>query len=155
MAVAQLGVGDKRLRSRFVPVSGARTADQHRPMLPTSGSSVEPRPPLVRCVYRLPATVNRTEKTDTDCDLPGTEIVLAMGRGTSKLGGRRDRRATEIAGLRCGIEAEMTPTDTAEMYRGGAAETPAGKAFAGRRDDVLWSASLHAERLARPVARSL
>ena len=52
--------------------------------------------------------------------LPSGQTVPALGQGTWKMGERRDRRASETAALRAGIEVGMTLIDTAEMCGDGA-----------------------------------
>jgi diketogulonate reductase-like aldo/keto reductase len=69
--------------------------------------------------------------------LPGGETVPALGQGTWMMGERPDRRATEIAALRAGVELGMTLIDTAEMYGEGAAEILIGEAVGERRDDLF------------------
>jgi diketogulonate reductase-like aldo/keto reductase len=69
--------------------------------------------------------------------LPSGELIPVLGQGTWHLAERPDRRASEIAALRLGIDLGMTLIDTAEMYAGGGAEELVGEAIAGRRDDVF------------------
>ncbi|MGY3128545.1 diketogulonate reductase-like aldo/keto reductase [Agrococcus sp. UYP33] len=68
--------------------------------------------------------------------LPDGDIVPALGMGTWYMGERPDRRPTELAALRSGIEGGLTLIDTAEMYGDGAAEELVGEAVAGRRESV-------------------
>ncbi|HEV7449894.1 MAG TPA: aldo/keto reductase [Pseudonocardiaceae bacterium] len=69
--------------------------------------------------------------------LPSGETTSALGQGTWHFAERPERRASEIASLRLGIDLGMTVIDTAEMYADGAAEVLVGEAIAGRRDDVF------------------
>jgi diketogulonate reductase-like aldo/keto reductase len=69
--------------------------------------------------------------------LPSGELVPVLGQGTWGMGEHRERRATEIAALRIGLELGMTLIDTAEMYGGGAAEELVGEAISGQRDEVF------------------
>jgi diketogulonate reductase-like aldo/keto reductase len=48
-----------------------------------------------------------------------------------------DRRASEIAALRTGIELGMTLIDTAEAYADGASEELVAEAIGGQRDDLF------------------
>lgn len=68
--------------------------------------------------------------------LPGGGTVPALGLGTWYMGERPDRRPTELAALRTGIENGLTLIDTAEMYGDGAAEELVGEAVVGRRDSI-------------------
>ena len=88
----------------------------------------------------------RTMKTVT---LPCGQTVPALGQGTWKMGERRDRRASEIAALRAGIEVGMTLIDTAEMYGDGAAETLVGEAIAGERDGVFLISKAYPQNASR------
>ena len=68
--------------------------------------------------------------------LPDGGTVPALGMGTWYMGERPDRRPTELAALRTGLENGLTLIDTAEMYGDGAAEELVGEAVSGRRDGV-------------------
>jgi diketogulonate reductase-like aldo/keto reductase len=70
-------------------------------------------------------------------ELPGGETVPALGLGTWMMGDHRERRATEVAALKLGLDLGMTLVDTAEMYAGGVAEEITGEAIRGRRDSVF------------------
>ncbi len=69
--------------------------------------------------------------------LPGGVNVPALGQGTWNMGDSRERRATEVATLRRGIDLGLTLIDTAEMYGSGRAEQLVAEAVAGRRDEVF------------------
>ena len=69
--------------------------------------------------------------------LPSGEKVPALGQGTWMMGERRERRSSEIAALRAGVECGMTLIDTAEMYGDGAAETLIGEALGDVRDRLF------------------
>jgi len=68
--------------------------------------------------------------------LPDAGTVPALGLGTWFMGERPDRRPTELAALRTGIENGLTLIDTAEMYGDGAAEELVSEAIAGQRDSI-------------------
>ncbi|MET0711117.1 MAG: aldo/keto reductase, partial [Jiangellaceae bacterium] len=68
--------------------------------------------------------------------LPDAGTVPALGLGTWYMGERPDRRPTELAALRTGIENGLTLIDTAEMYGDGAAEELVSEAIAGQRDSI-------------------
>jgi diketogulonate reductase-like aldo/keto reductase len=61
--------------------------------------------------------------------------VAVIGQGTWNL--EQADPETAIGTLRRGLDLGMTHIDTAEMYGSGAAEKLAGKAIAGRRDEVF------------------
>jgi diketogulonate reductase-like aldo/keto reductase len=69
--------------------------------------------------------------------LPSGETVPVLGQGTWGMAERPERRASEIASLRMGIDVGMTLIDTAEMYAGGAAEELVAEAIEGRRSEVF------------------
>jgi diketogulonate reductase-like aldo/keto reductase len=69
--------------------------------------------------------------------LPGGELVPALGQGTWHMGEDRRRATAEAAALRLGIELGMTLIDTAEMYGSGGAEAVVREAAQGRRDDLF------------------
>jgi diketogulonate reductase-like aldo/keto reductase len=69
--------------------------------------------------------------------LPDAGTVPALGLGTWYMGERPDRRPTELAALRTGIENGLTLIDTAEMYGDGAAEELVSEAIAGQRDSIF------------------
>ena len=85
--------------------------------------------------------------------LPSSQTVPALGQGTWKMGERPDRRASEIAALRAGIEVGMTLIDTAEMYGDGAAETLVGEAIAGERDGVFLVSKAYPQNASRDRLR--
>ena len=68
--------------------------------------------------------------------LPDAGTVPALGLGTWYMGERPDRRPTELAALRTGIENGLTLIDTAEMYGDGASEELVSEAIAGQRDSI-------------------
>ena len=78
-----------------------------------------------------------TATVESSVALPSGEMISALGQGTWHFAERPERRASEIASLRLGIDLGMTVIDTAEMYADGAAEVLVGEAIAGRRDDVF------------------
>jgi diketogulonate reductase-like aldo/keto reductase len=65
------------------------------------------------------------------------ESIPVLGQGTWQLGERPDRRESELATLRLGIELGLTLIDTAEMYGDGASERLVAEAIAGRRKEVF------------------
>ena len=69
--------------------------------------------------------------------LPSGERIPVLGQGTWHLAEAPARRDTEIFALRRGLDLGMTVIDTAEMYADGKAETLAGEAIGGRRDEVF------------------
>ncbi len=69
--------------------------------------------------------------------LPSGETVPVLGQGTWYMGDHANRRASEIATLREGLDLGLNLIDTAEMYGDGAAEELVGEAIAGRRDEVF------------------
>jgi diketogulonate reductase-like aldo/keto reductase len=77
-----------------------------------------------------------TTPTIRAVSLPDGDIVPALGLGTWYMGERPDRRPTELAALRTGIENGLTLIDTAEMYGDGAAEELVSEAVGGRRDSI-------------------
>ena len=85
--------------------------------------------------------------------LSGGENVPALGQGTWKMAERRDRRADEIAALRTGIDLGLTLIDTAEMYADGGAETLAGEAVAGVRDQVFLVSKAYPQNASRDRLR--
>src|SRR5262245_17332227 len=54
--------------------------------------------------------------------LPDGKRVPALGQGTWRMGESKNKRATEVAALRLGIELGLSLIDTAEMYGDGGAE---------------------------------
>lgn len=68
---------------------------------------------------------------------PDGTTVPALGQGTWMMAERPDRRDSEIAALREGVELGMTLIDTAEMYGEGAAEELVGEAIGSVRDQVF------------------
>lgn len=81
--------------------------------------------------------------------LPGGEKVPALGQGTWMMGERRERRASEIAALRVGVEFGMTLIDTAEMYGDGAAETLIGEALGDVRDRLFLVSKAYPQNASR------
>src|SRR5690606_10357193 len=80
----------------------------------------------------------RTERrTMHTTKLPSGETVPVLGQGTWYMGDHANRRASEIATLREGLDLGLTLIDTADMYADGAAEELVGEAIAGRRDEVF------------------
>ena len=71
-----------------------------------------------------------------DVQLPDGTQVPVLGQGTWRMGERPDRRTSEVAALRLGVELGMSLIDTAEMYGEGATENVLGEALAGVRDQV-------------------
>jgi aryl-alcohol dehydrogenase-like predicted oxidoreductase len=69
--------------------------------------------------------------------LPSGETMPVLGQGTWGIAERPERRASQIASLRMGIDVGMTLIDTAEMYAGGAAEELVAEAIEGRRSEVF------------------
>ena len=81
--------------------------------------------------------------------LPSGEKVPALGQGTWMMGERRERRSSEIAALRAGVECGMTLIDTAEMYGDGAAETLIGEALGGVRDRLFLVSKAYPQNASR------
>jgi diketogulonate reductase-like aldo/keto reductase len=69
--------------------------------------------------------------------LPGGEAIPKLGQGTWEMGERPDRRKSEIAALREGVELGMTLIDTAEMYGDGESEKLIAEALGDRRNDLF------------------
>jgi diketogulonate reductase-like aldo/keto reductase len=69
--------------------------------------------------------------------LPGGEVVPALGQGTWYMGERRGEATKEADALRLGVELGMTLIDTAEMYASGGAEEVVATASAGIRDRLF------------------
>lgn len=63
--------------------------------------------------------------------------VAVIGQGTWRMGEKPERRRSEVAALRLGLELGMTHVDTAEMYGDGGAERVVAEAIAGQRDRVF------------------
>ena len=81
--------------------------------------------------------------------LKGGEQVPALGQGTWMMGERPDRRSTEIAALRLGVELGMTLIDTAEMYGDGAAETLIGEALGDVRNELFLVSKAYPQNASR------
>jgi len=81
--------------------------------------------------------------------LPGGEKVPALGQGTWMMGERRERRSSEIAALRAGVECGMTLIDTAEIYGDGAAESLIGEALGGVRDRLFLVSKAYPQNASR------
>ena len=69
--------------------------------------------------------------------LPAGENLPVLGQGTWHMGEDADRRASEIAALRLGLDLGMNVIDTAELYGSGASEQLIAEAIAGRRDEAF------------------
>jgi diketogulonate reductase-like aldo/keto reductase len=69
--------------------------------------------------------------------LPDREKVPVLGMGTWGMGEAKAEAQGEIAALKLGLDRGLSLIDTAEMYGDGGAEEIAGKAVAGRRDEVF------------------
>jgi diketogulonate reductase-like aldo/keto reductase len=69
--------------------------------------------------------------------LPSGEAIPKLGQGTWYLGEDPNKRDSEIAALRLGLDLGLSLIDTAEMYGDGAAERLVGEAIAGRREEVF------------------
>jgi len=88
-------------------------------------------------------------------ELPGGEMVPALGLGTWHMGERGSDRAREAAALRAGLDLGLTLIDTAEMYAEGGAEEVVRDAVAGRRDEVFVVSKVYphnASRKGTPLA---
>jgi diketogulonate reductase-like aldo/keto reductase len=81
--------------------------------------------------------------------LKGGDQVPALGQGTWMMGERPDRRSTEIAALRLGVELGMTLIDTAEMYGDGAAETLIGEALGDVRNELFLVSKAYPQNASR------
>ena len=68
---------------------------------------------------------------------PSGENLPVLGQGTWHMGEDADRRASEIAALRLGLDLGMNVIDTAELYGSGASEQLIAEAIAGRRDEAF------------------
>src|SRR3954469_14713047 len=68
---------------------------------------------------------------------PSDEKIPILGQGTWHMGEDGDRRASEIAALRVGLDLGMQVIDTAELYGSGASEHLVAEAIDGRRDDAF------------------
>ncbi len=66
----------------------------------------------------------------------GVQVPL-IGQGTWMIEGSSEAERRGIQALRAGMDLGLTHIDTAEMYGSGRAEEIAGKAIAGRRDEVF------------------
>lgn len=69
--------------------------------------------------------------------LPSGQNIPALGQGTWHMGEDADRRTSEIAALRLGLDLGMRVIDTAELYGSGASEHLIAEAIHGRRDEVF------------------
>src|SRR5678816_303361 len=69
--------------------------------------------------------------------LPSGEKVPVLGQGTWHMGEDADRRASEIAALRLGLDLGMSVIDTAELYGSGASEHLIAQAIEGRRYEAF------------------
>ncbi len=81
--------------------------------------------------------------------LPDGEKVPALGQGTWMMGERRERRSSEIAALRAGVECGVTLIDTAEMYGDGAAESLIGEALGEVRDRLFLVSKAYPQNASR------
>jgi diketogulonate reductase-like aldo/keto reductase len=69
--------------------------------------------------------------------LPSGQELPILGQGTWHMGEDADRRASEIAALRLGLDLGMSVIDTAELYGSGASEHLIAQAIEGRRDEAF------------------
>ena len=81
--------------------------------------------------------------------MPGGETVPALGQGTWRMGERSDRRSSETAAIRAGIEHGLTLIDTAEMYGDGSTESFLAVALRGLRDRVFLVSKTYPENASR------
>jgi diketogulonate reductase-like aldo/keto reductase len=72
-----------------------------------------------------------------------------LGQGTWGLGEKRERRASEIAALRVGLDLGMTLIDTAEMYGEGDSEELIAEAIHGRRAEVFLVSKVYPHNASR------
>ena len=86
--------------------------------------------------------------------IPGGDEVPALGQGTWRMGEDADKRRSEVAALRTGLELGMTLIDTAEMYGDGGAERVVGSAIEGRRDDVFVVTKFYPQNATRERMRA-
>jgi diketogulonate reductase-like aldo/keto reductase len=84
----------------------------------------------------MKATAAKTTAVRTT-KLPSGDVIPILGQGTWHLGEDRNRRASEIAALRLGLDLGLTLIDTAEMYGNGAAEILIGEAISRRRNEAF------------------
>lgn len=82
-------------------------------------------------------------------ELPGGELVSALGQGTWYMGERAELRAAEVEALRAGLDLGVNLIDTAEMYAEGGAEKVVGEAISGRRDDVFLVSKVYPHNASR------
>src|SRR3954469_8812534 len=78
-----------------------------------------------------------TQTSIRTTQLPSDEKIPILGQGTWHMGEDADRRASEIAALRLGLDLGMKLIDTAELYGSGASEQLIADAIDGRRDDAF------------------
>jgi len=91
---------------------------------------------------------------------PDGAVAPALGQGTWMLAEHPERRASEIATLREGVQLGLTLIDTAEMYADGESERLVGEAIRGIRDRVFLVSKAYPqnasyERLPRACEASL
>ena len=87
-------------------------------------------------------------------ELPGGELVPALGQGTWHMGARRREREREVATVRAGVDAGLTLIDTAEMYADGEAERVVGEAIAGRREGLFLVSKVFPHNASRAGVRA-
>jgi diketogulonate reductase-like aldo/keto reductase len=102
-----------------------------------------------RPLQRWSLSVPMCEAMMKTVTLPSGEKVPALGQGTWMMGERRERRSSEIAALRAGVECGMTLIDTAEMYGDGAAETLIGEALSDVRDRLFLVSKAYPQNASR------
>jgi len=81
-------------------------------------------------------------------ELAGVQVPV-IGQGTWRMGENRDRRKSEVAALREGIERGLRLIDTAEMYGEGGAEEVVGEALSGKRDQVFLVSKVYPHNASR------
>ena len=84
--------------------------------------------------------------------MPNGDKVPVLGMGTWGMGEARASAAEEVVALKLGLDLGMTLIDTAEMYGEGGAEKIAGRAIAGRRDDLYLVSKVYPHNAGRKDA---
>jgi diketogulonate reductase-like aldo/keto reductase len=81
--------------------------------------------------------------------LPSGEAIPVLGLGTWRMAEDPNRRQTEIASLRRGLDLGMSLIDTSELYEDGRVEELIGETIEGRRDDVFLVSKVRPDRATR------
>src|SRR3954468_12698022 len=78
-----------------------------------------------------------TQTSIRTTQLPSGEKLPVLGQGTWHMGEDADRRSSEIAPLRLGLELGMSVIDTAELYGSGGSQHLIAEAMDARRDEAF------------------